>query len=72
MDIQALKIELVKQILHIESEELLNRIQKTLKVQNKDSWIELTDAQQREVEIGLEQIERGETISLEDFLKKVS
>lgn len=72
MDIQALKIELVKQILHIESEELLNRIQKTLKVQNKDSWIELTDAQQREVEIGLKQIERGETISLEDFLKKVS
>jgi hypothetical protein len=72
MDIQALKLELVKQILHTESEELLNRLYSTIKVESKDFWLELTDAQRREVEIGLAQIERGETIALEDFLKKVS
>ncbi len=72
MDIQALKLELVKQILHTESEELLNKLYSTLKVQGKDFWLELSEAQRREVEIGLAQIERGETIALEDFLKKVS
>jgi len=72
MDIQALKIELVKQILNTESEELLNRLYSTLKVESKDFWLELTDAQRREVEMGLEQIQNGKTIDLKDFLKKVS
>jgi hypothetical protein len=72
MNIQALKIELVKRILNTESEELLNRLYSTLKVESKDFWLELTDAQRREVEIGLEQIQSGKTIDLEDFLKEVS
>ena len=72
MDIQALKLELVQKILNTESVELLNRLYSTLKVESPDFWLELTDAQRKEVEIGLEQIECGKTIALEDFLKKVS
>lgn len=55
-----------------ESEDLLKRLYSEMKIENKDFWIELTVAQRREIEIGLKQIERGETIALEDFLKKVS
>ena len=72
MNIQALKLALVRQILQTESEELLNKLYTTIKGESKDFWRELTDAQRREVEIGIEQLERGESIALEDFLKEVS
>lgn len=72
MDIQNLKLELVKQILEVESRELLDKLFLTLKREDKDFWTELTEARKREVEIGLKQIEAGETVAWEDFLKRVS
>ena len=72
MDIQALKLELVKYILESESKELLDKVYSTLKIEENDFWNELTESQKKEVEIGLKQIESGETEDWEDFLKRVS
>ena len=69
MDIQALKAELVKQILATESKELLDRMRHVLEREQKDFWLELTDAQKREIEKGLEQIESGQTEDWDDFMK---
>lgn len=57
MDIQALKSELVKYILATDSKDILDKLWTTIKREEKDFWLELTDAQKREVEIGLKQIE---------------
>jgi len=72
MDIQALKAELVKQILATHSKELLDRMWNLLKREEKDFWLELTDAQKREIEKGLEQIENGQTEDWDDILKRIA
>jgi hypothetical protein len=72
MDLKASKIELIKSILSIESEELIDKIKDVLTTGNKDFWLELTDGQRAEIELGLKQMENGETESWEDVLKRVS
>ncbi len=61
MNIQALKIELVKQILDSDSKELLDEIYRALKGENQDFRHNLTEDQKREIELAREQIARGET-----------
>lgn len=39
---------------------------------DKDFWAELTDAQKKEVELGLKQIQQGQTEDWDDFRKRVS
>ncbi|KAB2814219.1 hypothetical protein [Phaeocystidibacter luteus] len=74
MDIQSIKAELVKGILQTNSKELLDKLYSTFKAESKgvDFWNELSDEQKSEIEIGLNQIKNGESIELEEFLKKVS
>ena len=72
MDLQALKLELVRQILDLESKEVISKLFQTLKKEDKDFWLNLTEAQRKEVELGLRQIENGETEDWETFVKRVS
>ncbi|MBT3424697.1 MAG: hypothetical protein HOD63_13835 [Bacteroidetes bacterium] len=69
MDIQALKLELVRQILDLDSKEVLTKLFQTLKKSNKDFWLDLSESQKAEIELGLKQIENGETIEWEEFVK---
>ena len=71
MDIQALKIELVKQILDSESKELLDKIYSALKREEKDFWNELTDDQKEEVEIGRRQVRNAETEDWENVRERL-
>lgn len=72
MDIQALKKDILHRLVEIESEELLLEISELLNIKKKDFWDDLTKGQKNEVEIGLKQIDNGETENWEDFLKRVS
>lgn len=69
---ESLKSELIKKIISISDEDLLIRISSILKDEKGDFWNDLTENQKKEIEIGLTQAERGETVSWEDFLRKVS
>jgi len=60
MDIQALKIELVKEILSSERKDILDKMYKALKGVNSDFWLELTKDEQEEVRISREQIKNGQ------------
>jgi hypothetical protein len=60
MDLQASKIELVKEILNIESPSLIHRV------------FDLLKTEEREIEIAIEQLDRGEGIKWEDFMKSIS
>jgi hypothetical protein len=72
MDIQALKLELVKQILESESKELLDKVYSTFKREEKDFWLEMTDDQKQEVEIGRRQVKNGETEEWQTVLERLS
>ncbi len=72
MDLQGLKLELVRQILDLDSKETVSKVYALLDKEKKDFWVELTEAQKKEVEIGLKQIEIGQTEDWNDFLERVS
>jgi hypothetical protein len=72
MDLQALKLELVRQILDLDSKDVLTKLFQTLKKENKDFWLDFSESQKAEIELGLKQIEKGETIEWDEFVKNNS
>lgn len=72
MDIQTTKIELAKLVLELESPDLVRKIHELIVSENSEFREQLTLEEKEEIQLGLEQLNRGERISLEDFLKKVS
>ncbi|NOQ25669.1 MAG: hypothetical protein GQ564_09950 [Bacteroidales bacterium] len=71
MNIQAEKIELVKMILETDNPSILNSIKKILKRESKkDFWDTLPQSQREEIMKGIEEIENGEIVDYEDFIKK--
>ena len=72
MDLQAMKLELVKEILNSESKDLINLLLQTLKKEDKSYQRDVTDAQLREVQLGLSQIQSGETEDWDGFLRRVA
>jgi hypothetical protein len=72
MGIPDLKARLVRKILETNDQDLLNEVYELLDSTNGDFFENLTDGQKSEIELGLKQIKNGETISLDDFLKRVS
>lgn len=71
MDTQTSKIELAKLILELEDPQLIEKIHAFLLDESSRFRKSLTEFEQEEIKLGLEQLNRGERISLEDFLKKV-
>tara|TARA_B100000780_G_scaffold257049_1_gene206619 strand:- start:2954 stop:3178 length:225 start_codon:yes stop_codon:yes gene_type:complete len=74
MDIHSLKLELLKAIIQTNSEDMLNKLYSTFKSESKSSDFmdDLSESQKAEIELGLKQIENGDYIEFDDFLKKVS
>lgn len=72
MDIQLSKIELARLILDLENKTVINKIWALLKSETPDFWAQLSKEQQQEIELGIEQLDRGERIEFKEFLKKVS
>jgi len=71
MNIQAEKIELVKMILETDNPNILSSIKKMLKRDSKkDFWDTLSQAQREDIMKGIEEIENGEIVDYEDFIKK--
>jgi predicted Zn-ribbon and HTH transcriptional regulator len=71
MNIQAEKIELVKMILETDNPNILSSIKKMLKKDSKkDFWDTLSQAQREDIMKGIEEIENGEIVDYEDFIKK--
>lgn len=72
MDAQATKIELAKLILDLDDPKLIRKIHKLLMDESSSFRKSLTKFEKEEIKLGLEQLNRGERITVEDFLKKVS
>lgn len=72
MDTNSAKIELVKLIIEIEDPALIQKIQHMLMDESSKFKKSLNTDERDEIELGLKQLNRGERIAFEDFLKKVS
>lgn len=71
MNIQAEKIELMKLILETDNPGILSSIKKILKRESKkDFWDTLPQSQKDEILKSIEEIENGEIVDYENFIKK--
>lgn len=71
MNIQSTKIELVKTILAIENAEFIKRLVDFVNKEKTDFWNELSEVEQSEIKKGIEQLNKGNKVSYESFLKKI-
>jgi len=71
MEIQTTKIELLKLILSIENPAVLQKIKTFLLDESEGYLTPLTNVEKQEIELGIEQLERGERIAFSEFLAKV-
>jgi TRAP-type C4-dicarboxylate transport system substrate-binding protein len=69
MDIRLEKIELAKKLLATENVSILKSIKELFEKEEKDWWDELTEEQQNILNESMEEYERGEFSSFEDFIK---
>ena len=72
MNIQTSKIALVKMILNIENDKFIEKITEFIKKEKVDFWNELSLSEQKEIEKGIEELNKGKKIAYNDFLKKIS
>ena len=71
MNIQAEKLEIMKMILETDNPGILESVKRLFtKEPLKDFWTELPQEQKDEIIIGLQEIENGDTVNYDDFLKE--
>ena len=71
MDLQAEKLNLIQAILDIEDVSLIEKVKKILKKAEHDWFDYLTEEQQRSIDIGIAQADRGECIPHEEAMKRL-
>ena len=72
MNIQTSKIELVKMILNIENDKFIEKITDFIQKEKVDFWNELSLSEQKEIEKGIKELNKGKRVEFTDFLKKIS
>ena len=71
MNIQAEKLELVRLILDTENPSILSSIKRIFASSKKvDFWDSLPQSQKEDILKGIDEIENGETVDYEEFIKK--
>ena len=71
MNIQAEKIEIVKMILDTDNPKLLESIRNLFqKTEKTDFWNTLSSEIKEDIKIGISEIEKGETVKYDDFMKR--
>jgi len=71
MEAQTTKIELLKLILSIENPAVLQKIKTLLLDEDKEYLMPLTAIEKQEIQLGIEQLNKGEKIAFDEFLAKV-
>jgi hypothetical protein len=72
MNIQTSKIELVKLILNIENDKFIEKITEFIQKEKVAFWNELSLDDQKEIEKGIEQLNKEKRVEFNNFLKKIS
>ncbi len=69
MDIQLEKLDLIQQILETKDESIIKSLKKVFNKDKKDWWDALSEEQQNSIQESMEQYDRGEFSSFDEFIK---
>lgn len=72
MDLATSKIELTKLILEIEDQDIISKIFSLEQHEQSDFWSHLSENQRKSIQLGINQLDNGEGIPLQDFIKQIS
>jgi hypothetical protein len=64
MDIQSEKLELIKLLLETNDKSIIESIKNIFKSEKKDVWKELSLEEQEEIDLGIQEANRGDTVDL--------
>ena len=64
MDIQSEKLELIKLLLETNDKSIIESIKNIFKSEKKDVWKELSPEEQEEIDIGIQEANRGDKVDL--------
>jgi len=71
MDLQAEKLKLVQAVLNINDIGLIKEVGQLLKTRNRDWFDDLSEDQQQSILRGIEQADRGETITHDEAIARL-
>ena len=70
MNIETLKLELMHLLLQTQKESLLAKLKQVFDEEQVDWWNEMSEEEQEEIKIGLEQADKGDHIANETVMKR--
>lgn len=71
MDLQTTKLELMKMIININSQKTIDNLLNFLKSESSDFWLQLSDSEKEEINLGIEQLELGQRIPAEQVFANI-
>ena len=71
MDLQAEKLKLVQAVLNINDIGLIKEVRNLLKTRNQDWFDDLSEDQQQSILRGIEQADKGETITHDEAIARL-
>lgn len=72
MNLEARKYQFIQELVKVEDESVLEKLELVLKANQNDWFDDLSESEKAEIQIGLEQAEKGEVVSHEDVMKRFS
>ncbi len=70
MNIESTKLELMHLLLQTQKESLLAKLKKVFEEEQTDWWYDLSEQEQKDIEIGIAQADRGEYIEDQEAMKR--
>ncbi|WP_264552436.1 hypothetical protein [Flavobacterium sp. N2038] len=72
MNLEARKYQFIQELVKVEDERVLEKLELVLKANQNDWFDDLSESEKAEIQIGLDQAEKGEVVSHEDVMKRFS
>ncbi|RZJ54277.1 MAG: hypothetical protein EOO44_05675 [Flavobacterium sp.] len=72
MNLEARKYQFIQELVKVEDESILEKLELVLKANQNDWFDDLSETEKNEIQIGLNQAEKGELTSHEDVMKRFS
>ena len=72
MNLEARKYQFIQELVKVEDERVLEKLELVLKANQNDWFDGLSESEKSEIQVGLDQAEKGEVVSHEDVMKRFS
>jgi predicted transcriptional regulator len=72
MNLEARKYQFIQELVKVDDERVLEKLELVLKANQSDWFDALSESEKAEIQIGLDQAEKGEFTSHEDVMKRFS